>query len=123
MVRKSRSNAGPEAAIIFAISPLLIMPGMGWCIPCMPLAVGAGTCCLHALSQALMRLISGPWSALIFAARPLTFWECVREAARTTTATATATATATPADQVAAAFREVQRMDEDIWTSCGEWID
>src|SRR6266851_249948 len=169
MVRKSRSNAGPEAAIIFAISPLLIMPGMGWCIPCMPLAVGAGTCCLHALSQALMRLISGPWSALIFAARPLTFWECVREAAssaiatawrwwriicwanvtsaalcapgtteteadtdpdtgtatgvvaelapaaaRTTTATATATATATPADQVAAAFREVQRMDEDI---------
>src|SRR6266851_4177628 len=88
MVRKSRSNAGPEAAIIFAISPLLIMPGMGWCIPCMPLAVGAGTCCPHALSQALMRLISGPWPALIFAARPLTFWECAREAASSAIATA-----------------------------------
>src|SRR5258708_2991667 len=169
MVRNSRSKAGPEAATIFAISPLLIMPGMGWCIPGMPLAVGAGTCCPHALSQALMRLICFPWSALIFAARPLTFWECAREAASSAIATAwrwwtiicwanvtsaalcapgpteteadtdpdtgtatdgvaeltppaarTTTATATPADQVSA---EVQRMEEDIRTSCRERIE
>src|SRR5258705_2155545 len=142
MVRKSLSKAGPEAAIILAISPLLIMPGMawcipgmplimpglgeqlgwcvpgmplimpgpgeqlgwcvpgmplimpgpgeqlGWCVPGMPLAVGAGTGCPNALSQALMRLISGPWSALIFTARPLTFWECAREAASPAIATA-----------------------------------
>src|SRR5258706_12421650 len=63
----------------------LIMPGLGeqlgWGVPGMPLAVGAGTGCPHALSQALMRLISGPWSALIFTTRPLTFWECAHPAA------------------------------------------